>query len=435
MKPFRTLMLAAVLATGASVAFAQTQPVDRIAAVVNEDVILQSELDRAIANITTQYAANPGQLPPHDVLTRQVLERLVLTRLQIARAQESGIRVPDQELDQAISGIAQQNGFSVPQLQAKLAQDGMTMPDFRSSIRDEIIIQRLKQSYAQSRIQVSEAEIDALITQQAAAGGGVQYRLANILVALPEGATPEQIEVGQKKVDGIKDLIDRKEMEFSAAAVRYSNSPNALEGGDLGWRPASEIPPAFAEIVRGMQPGQVVGPMRGVSGFQLVKLVEVREGGSAPHVTQYHVRRILVDGDDNAARAKLDTLRARIAGGADFAKLAREESTDASSKDKGGDLGWLPADALGAEIAAQLPALSDGQVTTPVKTDAGWQIVQVNGKRETVAGSEEQRAAARETIGRRKLEDEYNRFLQEMRGDAYVDIRSGTTPAPTTTGG
>ena len=433
MNLIRTLLLAAALVAGVPTAHAQAQiqPVERIAAVVNEDVILQSELDRAMANILAQYAANPEQLPPREILARQVLERLVLTRLQVARAQESGIRVSDQEVDQALGAIAEQNRMSPDQLQAQLAKDGMSMADFRSSVRDEIVIQRLKQSFAQSRIQVSEAEVDAIVAQQGAAGGGNQYRLANILVALPEGATPEQIAIGQKKIDGIKGLIDRGEMDFRAAAVRYSNSPNALEGGDLGWRPESEIPPAFAQTVRGMQPGQVIGPIRGVSGFQLIKLIEVRDAGAgnAASVTQYRVSRIRATGEDAAARAKLDTLRARIAGGADFARLAREESSDTASKDKGGDLGWVAADALGAELAAQLPALADGQVSTAVKTDAGWEIVQVKGRRQAVAGSSEQRAAARETIGRRKLEDEYNRFLQEMRGDAYVDLRKAPTAA------
>ena len=193
MNPIRTLLLAAALVAGVPTAHAQAQvqPVERIAAVVNEDVILQSELDRAMANILAQYAANPEQLPPREILARQVLERLVLTRLQVARAQESGIRVSDQEVDQALGAIAEQNRMSPDQLQAQLAKDGMSMADFRSSVRDEIVIKRLKQSFAQSRIQVSEAEVDAIVAQQGAAGGGNQYRLANILVALPEGATLE----------------------------------------------------------------------------------------------------------------------------------------------------------------------------------------------------------------------------------------------------
>ena len=439
MKP-RAFLLAAALAFAPIALQAQTQPVDRIAAIVNEDVILQSELDRAIANVTAQYASNPGQLPPREVLAKQVLERLILTRLQVSRAQESGVRVTDQEIDQAIGGIAQQNNMSMEQLQAQVARDGLSMADFRDTLRDEITIQRMKQSFAQGRISVSEAEVNAALAQQQGAGGGAQYRLAHILVALPEGATPEQIATGQTKIDGIKKLIDSGEMDFAAAAVRYSDSPNALEGGDLGWRPESEIPPAFVQTVRTMQPGQVIGPMRGGSGFQLIRLVETRSGAAAPaQVTEYHVRHILVQGDDAASEAKLNTLRARALGGADFAELAKEESQDAQSKDKGGDIGWRTTDAFGPELGPQIAALKDGDITPPIKTPAGWHLIQIVERRQNAAGDDQQRAAMRETIGRRKLEDEWNRFLQEMRGDAYVDIRSdsviGAAPAATDANG
>lgn len=433
----RALLLAVALAFAplALPLQAQTQPIDRIAAVVNEDVILQSELDRAIANVTAQYAANPGQLPPREVLARQVMERLVLTRLQVSRAQESGIRVTDQEIDQAIANIAQQNGFTPAQLAQQVAKDGMSMTDFRHTIRDEITIQRMKQSFAQSRIQVSEAEVNAAVAQAANAGGGAQYRLAHILVGLPEGATAEQIATGQKKIDGIKGLIDRGEMDFSAAAVRYSDSPNALEGGDLGWRPASEIPPAFAETVKSMSVGQIIGPIRGGSGFQLIRLVDTRTGAAATpgQITQYHLRHILVQGDDATAEAKLDTLRARVRGGADFSKLASEESQDANTRGQGGDLGWMTLDTFGPELGPKLAALKDGEVTPPIKTPGGWHLIQVVSRRQQAAGDDQQRAAVRENIGRRKLEDEYTRFLQEMRGDAFVDIRSesviGVKPA------
>lgn len=429
MKP-RAFLLAAALAFAPIALHAQTQPVDRIAAVVNEDVILQSELDRAIANVTAQYASNPAQLPPRDVLAKQVLERLILTRLQVSRARESGVRVADQEIDQAMGNIAQQNNMSLDQLQAQVARDGLSMADFRDTLRDEITIQRMRQSFAQSRVSVSEAEVNAAMAQQTGAAGGTQYHLAHILVALPEGATAEQIATGQQKIDGIKGLIDRGEMDFAAAAVRYSDSPNALEGGDLGWRPESEIPPAFAQQVKAMQAGQILGPIRGSSGFQLLRLVETRSGAAATpsQVTQYHVRHILINGDDAAAKAKAETIRARLAGGADFAKLAQEESQDANSRERGGDLGWMTTDSFGPDLGPRVAALRDGEFTPVVQSPGGWHILQVIERRQTDAntGTEQQRSAIRETIGRRKLEDEYTRFLQEMRGDAYVDIRSET---------
>ncbi|MDO5505548.1 MAG: peptidylprolyl isomerase [Pseudoxanthomonas suwonensis] len=424
-KAFASVFAAALL-FGSSVHAQSLQPIDRIAAVVNEDVILQSELDRAVGNIRAQYAQQPDQLPPPDVLRRQVLERLVLVRLQVAQAEQTGIRISDQELDGAVNAVAQQNQMTLQQLQQQLVRDGMSFNDFRESLRDEIAAQRLRQRFAQTRISVTESEVDNALASQAA--GGTQYRLAHILVALPEGATAEQIATGEQKIEGVKGLIDRGEMDFAAAAVRYSDSPNALEGGDLGWRSLDEIPAAFASQIRTMQAGQMLGPTRGPSGFQLLKLVELRdaaESASAP-VTQYKARHILLRaeaGDDATARAQIESLRGRIAGGADFATLAREHSQDQSSADNGGDLGWFVRDQFGANFGAQVAALEDGAVSMPFRTETGWHIVQREATRQTTAGDDMRRAQVREMIGQRKLEDEWNRYLRELRGEAYVDVR------------
>jgi len=429
-KLFRPLAVALLAAACVAPLSAQTlQPLDRIAAIVDEDVILQSELDRAVANVVNQYANQPGQLPPREVLERQVMERLILMKLQVTRANGSGIQVSDQEVNGAVAAVAQQNGMTVDALRARLAQDGMSFNDFRNSLRDEITVQRLRQSFAQSKIQVSEGEVDAALAMQA--NSGQQYHLAHILVALPDGATAEQIATGQQKIEGIKALLDKGEMDFNAAAVRYSDSPNALDGGDLGWRSMDEIPTAFVDTLKTMSPGQVVGPLRGASGFQLLKLVETRDASQADKrtVTEYHARHILVriteTQDAAAAKAKIDTLRARIAGGADFATVAKESSEDPNSRGEGGDLGWFPADAFGPAFGEQVAGVGDGQVTEPFRTDAGWHIVQRVESRQSDVTDANQRAQIRETIGRRKLEDEYNRFLQEMRGEAYVNIRTG----------
>lgn len=414
----------------------QLQPIDRIAAVVDEDVILQSELDRALRNIIAAYDGREAQLPPADVLRRQVLERLVLTKLQVARAESNGIRASDEEVDAAIARIAAQNQLSLDQLRQQLARDGQSFTEFRTSIRDELLMQRLRLGYAQSRINVSDAEIDAALAAQA--GGSVQYHLANLLVALPDGATPEQIAIGQKKIDGVKALIDKGEMDFAAAAVRYSDGPNALEGGDLGWRGLDEIPAAFASVIRELQPGQIIGPVRGSSGFQLLKLVETRDAtqAAAIPVTEFQARHILVrideDTDASQARARIDAIAARLAGGADFAAVAKESSEDENSKQQGGDLGWFAQDAFGPAFGAQLVALGDGSVSAPFASDAGWHIVQRIASRQAVAGDQNRRTQMREAIGRRKLEDEYNRYLRELRGEAFVEIRSEaavTTPA------
>lgn len=425
--------IAAVLLAGSLSAFAQQQPLDRIAAVVDEEIILQSELDRAVANIRGQYASRTEQLPPADVLQRQVLERLILIRLQTARAASTGLRISDEEVDNAVTNIARQNNMNLDQLRQQLTKDGLNYGEFRNSLRDEIVVQRLRQRFAQGRISVSDAEVDAAMKAQA--GGNAQYRLSHILVALPEGSTAEQIATGQRKIAGIKELLDRGEMEFSAAAVRYSDSPNALEGGDLGWRALDQIPGSFAGTIRSMQTGQIIGPIRGPSGFQLIKLEEIRnaQAGDAKMLTQYQARHILIrtekEDDDTAAKAKLETLRARIAGGADFSELATKHSEDDTSKTRGGDLGWFAQDDFGTEFGAAIAALSDSDVSQPFKTQAGWHIVQRNGTRQINATDENRRSQIRESIGQRKLEDEWNRFLREMRGEAFIDIRVGNAAA------
>lgn len=420
------LSLALALAAAfAPVSAQEVQPIDGIAAVVDEDVILQSELERAVRNIKIQYGDRLDQLPPEAVLRRQVLERLILVQLQTARARATGVRVAEEELDTAVATIARQNNMTPDQLRQQLASDGIAFSEFRSSLRDELAIQRLRQRFAQSMITVTEAEVDSALAAQ---GGGKQYRLANILVALPSGATPEQIALAQEKIDGITSLLERREMDFGAAAVRYSDAPNALEGGDLGWRTLDEIPSAFAAVVGTMQPGQVFGPARGPSGFQLLQLVDVRDAaaGSGEMVTQYQARHILVRGDDDAARQRIEQVRARIAGGADFAAVAREASEDAMSREGGGDLGWFAQDDFGTQFGDQVAALADGEVSAPFRTQAGWHIVQRTGSRQASVDDQNRRNQAREAIGQRKLEDEWNRFLREMRGEAYVDIRAAS---------
>lgn len=429
---FARALTAGVLATGLLIGVAQAQdlqPIDRIAAVVDEDVILKTELDRAVANILNQYAGRSEQLPPRDVLERQVLERLILLKLQVAQAQGTGVRVTDQEIENAIAGIAQSNRISVDQLRQQLARDGSSYADFRNSIRDELLVQRLRQRFAQTRVSVSDAEIDAALAAQA--NSGTQYHLAHILVALPEGATAEQIATAQKKVDGVKALIDKGEMDFNAAAVRYSDSPNALEGGDLGWRSVDEIPAAFAELMKSMKPGQVTAPLRGPSGFQLLKLVEVRDASqSGPQMaTQYHARHILIRVNDQTseaqAKAKAETLRARLAGGAKFEDVVKESSEDLGTQNKGGDLGWFMRDEFGPEFGGAVAALADNEISQPIHTTAGYHIVQRLGTRETDVSNQSKRAQIQETIGRRKLEEEWNRFLREKRSEAYVDFRVG----------
>jgi len=276
MKPIFPFILAGLLAAGP--AFAQTAPtttLDGIAAVVDEDVILRSELDRAVANITAQYASQPGQLPPRDILEKQVLERLILMHLQIGRAADSGIQISDAELQQAVAAVAGQNKMTVDQLRQRLAAENLNFDEFRNNLRDEVTVQRLRQRYIQSKVTISEAEIDQLLATQKI--GGEELRLANIQIALPDGATPDQIAVASKKVLEIKGMVERGELDFHSAAIRFSQGQNALDGGELGWRTYDAIPPLFASVLRGMKPGQITDPVRGPNGFQIVQLEESRQ--------------------------------------------------------------------------------------------------------------------------------------------------------------
>jgi peptidyl-prolyl cis-trans isomerase SurA len=399
-------------------------PVESVVAVVEEDVILRSELDRAIANILAQYADRQDQLPPRSALERQVLERLILVKLQVQRAREMGVRVPDSEVEESIRRIASQNNISVEQMRAQLAADGISFAEFGQSLRDEIIVQRLRQQIVQSRVQVSESEIDILLAGDSLQTG--QVRAANILVALPDGATAEQIELGKTKIDGVRGLIERGEMNFQAAAIRYSDAPNALEGGDLGWRRFDELPPMFARMLEGMQPGEMTPAVRGPGGYHLLQLMERREGGPQS-VTEYQARHIMVRVnevvDREQARAKADALKARLDAGEDFAALARAESDDAVTRNQGGDMGWFQTYAWGRAVGDAVLALEDGQVSAPFNSESGVHIVQRLGSREQDVTEQLRRNEAREAIGRRKAEDEYERFLRQLRDEAYIETR------------
>ncbi|KFL37187.1 peptidylprolyl isomerase [Arenimonas donghaensis] len=402
----------------------ETTPIDGIVAVVDEDVILRSELDRAVANITAQYANQPGQLPPRDVLERQVLDRLVLSRLQLARARDSGIRVADGELAQAIESVAARNQMSQDQLRARLAQDGLSYDEFRSSLRDELLLERLQQRYVQSRVQVSEAEIDQLLAVREI--GGPEVRLANIIVALPDGANAEEVATAQKKARDIKTVVERGDIDFAAAAIRFSDAPNALEGGDIGWRTFDAIPPAFVGLIQQLQKGQISEPIRGPGGYQLIQLVDTREAG-VQTMTEFNAQGILIRATptvpSETARQKAEALRARIVAGEDFGKLAREHSEDTMSRNDGGDMGWFPVNAWGTSVGNQLMQLQDGEVSQPFQSEVGWHIIKRLGSREQDVTEQNRRNQAREIIAQRKAEEEFERFLRQLRAEAFVESR------------
>ncbi len=413
-------------ASGALAQALQTAPIDSIVAVVEEDVILRSELDQAVANIRERLAERSEQLPPENVLEKQVLERLVMMRLQLQRADGMGLKVSDIDLDQTIARIAQQQGATVEQLRRQLTGSGTSFDDFRQQIRDEMVVSRLQQNFVQSRVTVSETEIDNALASRSA--DQPQVRLGYLLVALPDGATPEQIETARTKIEGIRDLIGRGEMEFSAAAMRYSDHQTALEGGDMGWRSMDEIPPLFANALPALTPGAVSEPLRGPSGYSLVQVIERREK-ETEIVTEFHARGLLVRATDvvsrEEARAKIDALRARIAGGEDFATVARASSDDPVTRAQGGDMGWFPITAWGQAVAKVLTDLKDDELSQPFASDVGWHLIQRLGTRQQDVMREAQRSRMRETLARRKADEEFDRFLRQMRDESFVEERLG----------
>lgn len=429
LKPLASLFAGLALLAAGGLAHAQALPttrIDSIAAVVDESVILRSELDRAVANITSQYASQPEQLPPRDILEKQVLDRLVLLHLQVQRANDSGIRIADAELQQAVGSIASQNNLTVEQLRQRLAADGLGFDEFRSNLRDEITVQRLRQRYLQSSVQISEAEIDQALSAQQF--GGEEMHLANIQLNLADGATPDEIAAARSRIEGIKSMVERGEIDFRSAAIRYSQAQNALDGGEIGWRTIEAVPPVFANMLQQMQPGQITEPVRGQSGFQIVQMIEKR-GAQQQMVTQYRASDIMVRTSDlvnaEAARQKIEALHARVVGGEDFAKVAREASDNTNTRNAGGDMGWFVADQWGTAIAAQITNLKDGEVSPIFQSEVGFHFLKRIASRQQDVTEENKRARAREVIGQRKGEEAYERFLRQLRSDAYVETRLG----------
>lgn len=403
-------------------------PIDSIVAVVEEDVILRSELDQALRNIRLRMADHPEQLPPENVLEKQVLERLVMMRLQLQRAEAMGLRVGDVELDQTLARIAQQQGATPEQMRAQLARDGMSFQEFRDQVRDEMIVSRMQQNFVQSRVSVSESEIDNALAAASQQQG--QMHLGYLLVALPDGATPEQVETARTKIEGVRKLIADGEMTFAAAAMRYSDHQTALEGGDMGWRSIDEIPPLFMQSLVKMHAGDVSEPLRGPSGYSLVQLVGQRDQ-ALEMVTEYHARSLMVRITDLVSReqahSKIEALLARIRGGEDFAKVAREASDDPATRAQGGDMGWFQLNAWGSAVAKTIASLKDDEISEPFPSEVGWHLIQRLGSREQDITRETERNRMRETIVRRKADEEYDRYLRQLRDEAFVDERLGNS--------
>lgn len=399
------------------------QPLDRIVAVVDEDVILQSELNEAVRSVQQQYASNPGQLPPANVLQKQVLDRLILMKLQVSKAKEQGIRVSDGDIDQAVAGVAQQNKMTPEQLRAAVEQEGGSFAAFRAQLADQITVQHLHESVVRDSVNITDSEINNLLNSPTYKAGEVH--LAHIQVSIPSGGSADDIQTAQTKAEQAITAI-KGGMDFNAAAIRYSDAQDALDGGDLGWRRMDEVPPAFADTIAGMKPGDVSAALRGPTGFHILKLVDQRQP-SKQVVTEFHARQILIKPSELVtpaqAQQKAQDLYNRIVSKhEDFAKLAKENSKDNTTANIGGDMGWFPQEAWGSTIAQQLGQLKDGEVSQPFQSEAGWHVLQLEGRRQSDLTDQIERDQARQAIGNRKAEQAYDDYLRQLRSDAYVDI-------------
>ena len=421
--PIALAALAGALLCGPATA---VQDLDRIVAVINDDVIMRSELAEKIRGVTAQMQEQNIPLPPLDILEKQVLDRLIMTRLQIQMAQNTGIRVDDETLNRTISNIARENELNLNQFREILEQDGYGYETFRKEIRDEILISRLQQRQVDNRVIVTDREIDNYLSNQEHQGEtDIEFHIAHILVAIPEGASTRQVtrsrETAEKALGELQAGAD-----FASMAATYSDGQQALDGGDLGWRKAGQVPTLFADFISDMEVGGLSDIIKSPSGYHIIKLLDKRSSEQVV-VTQTRARHILVRPDElttpEDALRRLQQLRMRIEGGDDFEELAKAHSADTMSAAEGGDLGWMNPGDLVPEFENVMNSLEPGVTSQPFRSQFGFHIVQVLDRREHDSTEDIKRARAREAIRRRKLEEARTDWLRQMRDEAYVEYR------------
>ncbi|ATG89682.1 peptidylprolyl isomerase [Methylomonas koyamae] len=407
------------------VGLAHAQVLDRIVAVVEEDVILERELNAEVAAISNKLNSSNVMVPPEFVLRKQVLERMVVDKLQRQMAAKSGIQISDEMLNASVADIAARNGLSVDAFRSELARQGMDYKSFEDNLRNEIIINQLRGREIGARVKVTDAEVQHYLETQSKAGqSGAQYHLGHILIAVPEGASASAIQKAKDKADQvIADLRGGK--DFKQVAVGISDGDNALKGGDLGWRGIGQIPSLFTDIVGTMNQGDVSEAIRSPSGFHIIKMLET-EGGSQHIVTKTKVRHILIKTnelvDDAEAQKRLLALRERISDGDDFAALARAHSDDKGSAINGGSLDWVGPGALVPPFEEAMNKLAINEISAPVQTQFGWHMIQVLGRESQDNSEQFRKDKIREEIRKRKIEEETELWLRRLRDEAYVEI-------------
>ncbi len=422
------LLIMIALPCAGYVAPLQSAPVeiDRIVAIVDNDIISETELQEQVRTIRAQLRQQRITPPSDRILQRQVLERMVIEQIQLQLAGEVGILVDDENLNQAISGIAAQNNLSLSEFRSVLQEEGFDFAKFRENIRKEMLLHRLRQQHVDNRISVTDQEVDNFLATQRRQGQGTdEYHIGHILIAAPDAASPEQIQETRERAQAL--LAQLKDgADFTQAAIASSDGQQALSGGDLGWRKGGELPTLFADVVPQMRKGEISDLIRSGSGFHIVKLIDHR-AGEARVLTQTRARHILVEtgemlGDEAALRLLLE-LKERIATGASFAELAHAHSDDVASASTGGDLGWISPGEMVPVFERAMDALGIGEISEPVQSPFGWHLLEVIARRERDITEEYSREMAREAIFRRKAEEEYSDWLRRLREDAYVDYR------------
>jgi len=412
---------------------ATTVPLDRIAVVVDESVIMESEVDKRLADAEAQFEQNQEPLPPADVMRKQVIDQLILESIQLTMAQNAGIKIDDKALDDQLTDIAGKNNLTLAQFQEQLDKTpGSSYAEVRDQVRRELMINRLRSRRMQERIHITDEDVQSFLkSPQGQVALATEYRLGHILISLPDAATPEQIGEAQDKAKAALAELQAGQ-SFSQVAAKYSNSDTALKGGDLGWRKAAELPSLFTGAVGGMKVGDIVGPLRTGSGFHIVKLLDKR--GDSMTVTQYHVSHILIKATEilssEDAHQELLDIRAKILKGASFAEQARLHSDDPGSARNGGDLGWVGTGEMVPEFDKMMLATPAGQVSDVFQSQYGWHILDVEAVRQQDMSQQYRENMARQALYERQVDEELSSWLRELRGDAYVDIKDvGTAEA------
>ncbi|MDT0636050.1 peptidylprolyl isomerase [Spectribacter hydrogenooxidans] len=426
------LMAATGLSLSPAVGVGQDSELDEIVAVVNDGLILESEMEGAIAQVRQRAGAQINNVPD-EVVQSQVLEQLILRKLQMQRAQRAGLDVSDSELNQAIGRMAAQNGMTADQFMSSVRAEGLSISAMRERLREQILIDKLKQREIAGRVVVTDEDVDRYLESESLrVQENREYRIRHILVSVSENASQSTIEAARDRVEELREraLADDS---FSELAVAHSDGQNALEGGDLGWLAGGFLPTLFSDVVPRLQPGEISKPFRGPSGFHLIQLADVRRTDGQQTVAEdsvvkeYQARHILLETNEirnnERAEAEAERLRKRILAGDDFTQLARENSDDASSANQGGELGWLQADSMSPPFAEQLRSLKPGETSKPFRTDSGWHVLQVQDTRQRDLSQERRRQRARQALGRQKMQEESEIWLRKIRDEAFVDIR------------